>query len=930
MRSNVVSAGWCAVALAASLISSNAQAHWCHDLWGSSYNLVVKPATDTVNVPAGGSATLDVFVQNNMGYPLRNFALRATSSGFTISISRQAPRVTGFLMPGENLRHTLTISSSSGGTLSASSVSFYVDFGDGTQDQLYGGGTSTARHVMVRSASGALTPARPLPTFSVDAQALHLGASAKADYRDLGGGLDDLMGEFCAGRGSWDSAGGPAISSYCTGSATTCPSAVSRTHTKYDYQHLWASFELAYRKSALGTRVGPLRERLICATNDSSPSFRWFPYAILGYLGEDANARSWLTNKINSGTTDERAAAKSAILMFGSAADRTAWRADVVTALGSSNQYVAALAATSLGIVDADDNAVNTVLIPRAGWVEPDTSDNGLNFYAAHLLNLVAWNRRGWAVDANYNGAVTFYGGGADTTPPRAPTAAACTALANGAVRVTWAAVSQDTSGNPETIQTYRVYGGTTARPGGATLPGQGFDYDHVDPTTGLYFNFNGLSGASTHYFAITAVDAAGNASAWSTEVSCVPRYPPTAVVTCTPQTGPAPLATTCSSSGSTDPNGNATIATRAWRLDGVAQPNGATLAANFTSPGAHLVQLTVTDNTGLSSSATATVTATSATNQVPTAAAAANPASGPVPLSVTFSSAGSSDPDSGQTLSFAWDFGDGSAVSTQANPSHTFNAAGVYDVVLTVTDNGTPAATATTWVRVTVTGNSPPDLSSASALPTSGNAPLSVQFDATGALDPDGDNLTFRWSFGDGSADATAASATHVYTSPGTYTAVLTVNDDGQPALPAPVTQNFTIVVRPPGTQNRAPDCASATVSPGSGALPLKVVLDATGCVDPDGDALALTWRVPRSITTEDVFNEARVEVTLTEPGTHELKLHARDGNAAPIEIDRVFPVVVREGAGEVIGECGCSAGGGSLGLLALLGWALARRRGR
>src|SRR5512140_1379796 len=94
--------------LTVALLASSAQAHWCDDLWGSSYNVVVKPAADSVVVPSGGSATLDVFVQNNTGMPLKNFALRSTAgAGYTIAVSRQSPKVTGFLMPGENLRHTL-------------------------------------------------------------------------------------------------------------------------------------------------------------------------------------------------------------------------------------------------------------------------------------------------------------------------------------------------------------------------------------------------------------------------------------------------------------------------------------------------------------------------------------------------------------------------------------------------------------------------------------------------------------------------------------------------------------------------------------------------------------------------------------------------------------------------------------------------------
>lgn len=924
----------CCMALGLVLWSAPARAHWCHDLWGSSYNIVVKPAVDTVNVPAGGQATLNVFVQNNMGYPLKNFALRATATGYTVSISRQAPKVSNFLMPGENLRHTLTLGSSAGGSLSATALRFYVDFGDGTQDELYGGGTTGARHAVIRSVAGGLQPPSPISVPWPDMQAEHLGSSAKADYENLTQGLDLLMREFCAGRGSWDTGGGASNTTYCNGTATTCPAAVTRGHTKWDYQHLWASFELAYRKASLGARAAPLRERLACATNDSSPAFKFFPYAMLGYLGEDSGARTFFTNKISNGTADEKAAAKAGLLLFGNAADRTAYHADVTAALGATNEYVQMLAATTLGIIDANDSAVNTELVPRAQWVEPDTADNGKAFFAAHLLNLVAWNRRGWAVDAAYNGTVSFYEGGTvDTTPPKAPAGISCTAQANGTVRVTWSAVTQNVNNGAETIQTYRVYSGTTARPATATRPGeQGFDYDHLDPTTSLAFNFTGLSGTQTHYFTVLALDTAGNASVYGQEVSCVPRYAPTAAVSCSPTTGTAPISISCDSSGSTDPNGVADISTRAWRLDGVGQPSGTTFATSFTGPGSHVVQLTVTDSTGLSNSASASITVNAPGNQTPTAQASATPTNGPAPLAVQLSSAGSSDPDTGQSLSYSWNFGDGSPDENSANPTHTFASVGSFDVTLTVTDDGTPPASAVAQVTVTVQGNSPPDLSACNATPTNGAAPLTVHFDASGAYDPDGHALSYSWDFGDGSAVATSALADHTYAAEGSYVARLSVTDDGLPALAGPATKDFTITVGPVAAANRPPDCAAATVSPASGQLPLQVVLDASGCVDPDGDALTFSWHVPRSTVTEDVYTEARVEVTITAPGSHELRLHVRDEDEAPLEIDRVFTIeATAPMPAEVIGGCGCATGAGApIVLLVLAGLLGARRKKR
>lgn len=63
------------------------------------------------------------------------------------------------------------------------------------------------------------------------------------------------------------------------------------------------------------------------------------------------------------------------------------------------------------------------------------------------------------------------------------------------------------------------------------------------------------------------------------------------------------------------------------------------------------------------------------------------------------------------------------------------------------------------------------------SATPTSGTAPLLVNFDASASLDPDGDNMTYSWDYGNGFF-GTGVTSSHTYTLPGTYTASVVVSD--------------------------------------------------------------------------------------------------------------------------------------------------------
>ena len=111
---------------------------------------------------------------------------------------------------------------------------------------------------------------------------------------------------------------------------------------------------------------------------------------------------------------------------------------------------------------------------------------------------------------------------------------------------------------------------------------------------------------------------------------------------------------------------------------------------------------------TGNENSAVYKINAINEGARSPSASATATPDTGVAPLSVTFSSEGSSDPDAGDSIvSYAWDFqNDGTVDSTEPNPTFVYTANGVYDARLTVTDSTGRTGVATAVVTV---GNTRP-----------------------------------------------------------------------------------------------------------------------------------------------------------------------------------------------------------------------------
>src|SRR4051812_23461205 len=140
----------------------------------------------------------------------------------------------------------------------------------------------------------------------------------------------------------------------------------------------------------------------------------------------------------------------------------------------------------------------------------------------------------------------------------------------------------------------------------------------------------------------------------------------PTARVTATPTSGVAPLQVTADASASTDPQ-NQTLGYAFDFGDGTStgtQP-GATTSHTYGAAGSYLLKVTVTDTSGLTSTATQAVTVSTTAPRAPTARVTATPTSGVAPLQVTADASASTDPQN-QTLGYAFDFGDGTSTGTQ------------------------------------------------------------------------------------------------------------------------------------------------------------------------------------------------------------------------------------------------------------------------
>lgn len=152
-------------------------------------------------------------------------------------------------------------------------------------------------------------------------------------------------------------------------------------------------------------------------------------------------------------------------------------------------------------------------------------------------------------------------------------------------------------------------------------------------------------------------------------------------------------------------------------------------------------------------------------TPPLPDADFTAQPVSGASPLKVEFS-----DKSTGDITEWLWVFGDGDS-SIEQNSVHTYNKAGVFNVVLTVTGPGGSDSTIKPEL-IEVIGE---PLAEFEAVATAGFVPFSVQFRDLSV----GSISGWQWDFGDGNSSE-EQNPSHVYETEGGFTVTLVVSGPG------------------------------------------------------------------------------------------------------------------------------------------------------
>jgi PKD repeat protein len=316
---------------------------------------------------------------------------------------------------------------------------------------------------------------------------------------------------------------------------------------------------------------------------------------------------------------------------------------------------------------------------------------------------------------------------------------------------------------------------------------------------------------SASHYSYLSTIEAAWGLNSLTAKDASAPNMLGAFNAICTTNCPPPPLATSFTTSPSI-PLANVPVAFTAtttggtapysinWSFGDGASGTGASATHVYTGVGSFTVTETAADSSSPPQTAKSSQTL-AITGPLPLSTSFTVLPSSPVvnsPLTFTAVTTGGKTP-----YAINWNFGDG-ASGTGTSVTHTFTSSQSFTVKETATDASTPAQTAMSSQSVTVVTTPPlsTTLQVSSSSPQVGQT-VTFTASATGGTLP----YIYATDFGDG-ATGTGSTTTHAYSTPGSYTAMVTVTDSASPqaSIVASVRVNIQVLIPPtlavPGNQ--------------------------------------------------------------------------------------------------------------------------------
>jgi hypothetical protein len=321
--------------------------------------------------------------------------------------------------------------------------------------------------------------------------------------------------------------------------------------------------------------------------------------------------------------------------------------------------------------------------------------------------------------------------------------------------------------------------------------------------------------------------------------------------------------------------------------------PSGSTAGAShaWIRAGTYLVKAIATDSKGASSGWSSGLTVTVKSSLPPSTPSKPSGATTARAGSSCSYSTSATDPE-GDQVKYTFSWGDGSSSVTDLVPSgtiagtsHAWNSAGRYMIKAMATDSRGSSSGWSSALAVTVSSNKPPSAPITPSGSAEAFAGSSYEYTAN-AKDPEGDEVKYTFSWGDGSSSVTApvpsgtsAGASHVWSRAGTYRIRAMATDSKGAASGWSSALSVTV------KSNKPPETPGKPVGVASAAAGSSYIYSAMA-KDPDGDRLKYTFDWgdgTRSVTTYFLSGkDASVSHNWRKAGTYQVKAMTTDSKGA------------------------------------------------